>query len=210
MSGFEPILIGAALGGASSAAMGKNPIQGALLGGLGGGVMGAASAMGGAAAGTGIGAGGAAIPGVMGAVPASVVTPGIASSVFGGATGMGATGALPGIMGSLPTSLGSTVMPNIAASSIGGASIPLAAAAPSTFGSTLANIPSAISQGVSSNPNLAMAGLNTAKEMMQQQPVQFAPAGQVNRGQQMPQSDYMSLLNPQQSSVLRPQPISLL
>jgi len=191
MSGFEPILIGAALGGASSAAMGKNPIQGALLGGLGGGVMGAASAMGGAAAGTGIGAGGAAIPGVMGAVPATTVAPSIAGSALG-------------------SGFSSSVMPNIAASSIGGASIPLAAAAPATFGSTLANIPSAISQGVSSNPNLAMAGLNAAQGMMQQQPVQYAPAGQVNRGQQMPQSDYMSLLNPQQSSVLRPQPISLL
>lgn len=42
MSGMEPMLIGAALGGASSAAMGKNPIQGALLGGIGGGVFNAA------------------------------------------------------------------------------------------------------------------------------------------------------------------------
>ena len=36
MSGMEPMLIGAALGGGTSALMGKNPIQGALLGGLGG------------------------------------------------------------------------------------------------------------------------------------------------------------------------------
>ncbi len=43
MSGMEPALIGAALGGGASAAMGKNPIQGALLGGLTGGVYGAAS-----------------------------------------------------------------------------------------------------------------------------------------------------------------------
>lgn len=43
MSGMEPVLIGAALGGGSAAAMGKNPIQGALLGGLTGGVYGAAS-----------------------------------------------------------------------------------------------------------------------------------------------------------------------
>lgn len=40
---MEPMLIGAALGGGTSALMGKNPIQGALLGGLGGGVFGAAS-----------------------------------------------------------------------------------------------------------------------------------------------------------------------
>lgn len=191
MSGMEPILIGAALGGASSAAMGKNPIQGALLGGLGGGVMGAASAMGGAVAGTGIGASGAAIPGVMGAVPATTVAPSIAGSALG-------------------SGFSSSVMPNIAASSIGGASIPLAAAAPSTLASTLSNIPAALSQTVTNNPNLAMAGLNAAQSMAQPAPVQFAPAGQVSRGQQMPASDYMSLLSPQQNSVLRPQPISLL
>lgn len=43
MSGMEPALIGAMVGGGASAAMGKNPIQGALLGGLTGGVYGAAS-----------------------------------------------------------------------------------------------------------------------------------------------------------------------
>jgi hypothetical protein len=42
MSGMEPMLLGAALGGGTSALMGKNPIQGALLGGLGGGVYGMA------------------------------------------------------------------------------------------------------------------------------------------------------------------------
>lgn len=191
MSGMEPILIGAALGGASSAAMGKNPIQGALLGGLGGGVMGAASAMGGAAAGTGIGASGAAIPGVMGAVPATTVAPSVAGSALG-------------------SGFSSSVMPNIAASSMGGASIPLAAASPSTFASTLSNIPSAISQGIASNPNMAITGLNAAQGLIQQDPVQFAPAGRVSRGQAMPATDYMSLLNPQQSNVMRPQPMSLL
>lgn len=42
MSGMEPMLIGAALGGGMSAARGGNPITGALLGGIGGGVTGAA------------------------------------------------------------------------------------------------------------------------------------------------------------------------
>ena len=45
MSGMEPMLIGAALGGGISAARGGNPITGALLGGIGGGVYGAASGM---------------------------------------------------------------------------------------------------------------------------------------------------------------------
>ena len=191
MSGMEPLLIGAALGGASSAAMGKNPIQGALLGGLGGGVLGAASGMAGAATGTGIGAGGAALPGVMGAVPASLVTPSIAGSTLG-------------------SGFSSSVMPNIAASSIGGASIPLAAGVPATFGSTLANIPSALSQGIMNNPNMAMSGLGAAQGLMA--PEQQAPmpqAGPVTRGQPRQAVDFLSLLNPQQGAQ-RPQPISLI
>lgn len=42
-----------------------------------------------------------------------------------------------------------------------------------------------------------------------EQPMQMAPAGQIQRGQIQPM-DYMSLLNPQNQSVMRPQPISLL
>ena len=41
MSGMEPALIGAAIGGGSAAMTGKNPFQGALLGGLMGGAGGA-------------------------------------------------------------------------------------------------------------------------------------------------------------------------
>jgi hypothetical protein len=42
MSGMEPMLIGAALGGGISAARGGNPLKGALLGAVGGGIGGAA------------------------------------------------------------------------------------------------------------------------------------------------------------------------
>jgi hypothetical protein len=42
MSGMEPLLIGAALGGGVSAARGGNPLKGALLGAVGGGLGGAA------------------------------------------------------------------------------------------------------------------------------------------------------------------------
>lgn len=62
MSGMEPMLIGAALGGGLSAARGGNPITGALLGGIGGGVFGAASGMAPAAAGATQAAGIAANP----------------------------------------------------------------------------------------------------------------------------------------------------
>jgi hypothetical protein len=44
-----PMIIGAALGGITSAARGGNPLTGALLGGIGGGVFGAASGAAGAA-----------------------------------------------------------------------------------------------------------------------------------------------------------------
>ena len=50
MSGMEPMLIGAALGGGISAARGGNPLTGALLGGIGGGVFSGASGLASAAA----------------------------------------------------------------------------------------------------------------------------------------------------------------
>jgi len=60
------------------------------------------------------------------------------------------------------------------------------------------------------NPFTAQAGMSLAKSAFTpEQPMPMAPAGQINRGQVQPM-DYMSLLNPQQQSVIRPQLISLL
>ena len=60
------------------------------------------------------------------------------------------------------------------------------------------------------NPFTAQAGMSLAKSAFEpEQPMQMAPMGQVQRGQPQPM-DYMSLLNPQQSTVIRPQPISLI
>lgn len=59
------------------------------------------------------------------------------------------------------------------------------------------------------NPQLTAMVAQSAQQALQQPQAQMAPAGQINRGQIQPM-DYMSLLNPQQSTVLRPQPISLL
>ena len=50
MSGMEPMLIGAMLGGGVSAARGGNPLKGALLGAVGGGIGGAALGAGSSAA----------------------------------------------------------------------------------------------------------------------------------------------------------------
>lgn len=59
------------------------------------------------------------------------------------------------------------------------------------------------------NPVTTRLGMETASSLMQEPQVQFAQPGQVQRGQIAPM-DYMSLLNPQNQSVMRPQPISLL
>lgn len=86
MSGMEPMLIGAALGGGISAARGGNPITGALLGGIGGGVFSGASGLAGAAAAPQAAAGIAAQP---------------ALSMAGAQTAAGQAMANPGLMATL-------------------------------------------------------------------------------------------------------------
>lgn len=85
MSGMEPMLIGAMLGGGVSAARGGNPLKGALLGAVGGGIGGAALGAGNAAATAGM-TGASAVP-----VGASSLTTLPAT----GATGVFATPTMP-------------------------------------------------------------------------------------------------------------------
>lgn len=59
------------------------------------------------------------------------------------------------------------------------------------------------------NPLTAQIGIKAAQGMFEQPQLSYSPAGQVSRGQIQPM-DYMSLLNPQQSTVIRPQQVSLL
>ena len=60
------------------------------------------------------------------------------------------------------------------------------------------------------NPFTAQAGMSlTGSAFAPEQPMQMAQPGQIQRGQVQPM-DFMSLLNPQQQSVIRPQPISLI
>lgn len=66
-----------------------------------------------------------------------------------------------------------------------------------------------IGQYAQQNPVLTQMAAQTAQQMMQQPEARMAPAGQVSRSAIQPM-DYMSLLNPQQGTVLKPQPISLL
>ena len=65
--------------------------------------------------------------------------------------------------------------------------------------------------GTLSNVGQAAGAYNQVNQLLgnQQQQMQMAPQGQISRNQIQPM-DYMSLLNPQQQTVLRPQPISLL
>jgi len=60
------------------------------------------------------------------------------------------------------------------------------------------------------NPFTAQAGMSLARSAFEpEQPMPYAPSGQVSRGQVQPM-DYMSLLSPQQQTVIRPPQISLL
>jgi hypothetical protein len=84
------------------------------------------------------------------------------------------------------------------------------------------SILSALNSGMSAGSMFGQGGLmsqagqglgvfNQAKQAFGggDQQIQMAPAGQVSRGQIQP-IDYMSLLNPQNQSVIRPPQISLL
>lgn len=85
MSGMEPMLIGAALGGGVSAARGGNPLKGALLGAVGGGLGGAVLGAGNAAA----------TAGMTGASAVPAGASGLTTLPATGATGVFATPTMP-------------------------------------------------------------------------------------------------------------------
>jgi len=122
---------------------------------------------------------------------------GAAGGSFAGGA-MGATGAAPtGIMG---TAAG--YAPQAAAPTLG--------QSVSSGFSALGSDISAANKYLNQNPFTATAGLSLAQSAFQpEQAMPMAPAGQVSRGQPQPM-DYMSLLNPQQQTVARPQAFSLI
>ena len=159
----EPVttgmMIGAALGGGTSAIRGGNPLQGALLGGLTG-------AAGGAFTGGAMGAAGTPASGIMG-------------------TGAGFAG---NNLAAAPTFM----------QQVGGGLTGVKDA----FGG--------INTYMNQNPVTSQIGMQVAKSAFEpEQPMPYAPQGQIRQGQVQPM-DYMSLLNPQQQSVIRPPQISLL
>lgn len=69
---------------------------------------------------------------------------------------------------------------------------------------------SAANTFMNQNPTTSQIGFGLAKDLMQDAaPIQMPGGMPVSRGQVQP-ADFMSLLNPQQSQVIRPQSISLL
>ena len=161
----EPVttgmMIGAALGGGTSAIRGDNPLKGALMGG----------ALGAAGGGFAGGFSGAANPAnaalIAGQPAAGYAASSLSSPTFMQQIGGGLTGVKD---------------------AFGGANTYL-----------------------NQNPFTAQAGMSLAKSAFEpEQPIPYAPAGQIQRGQSAPPMDYMSLLNPQNQSVIRQPQISLL
>jgi hypothetical protein len=142
-TGMEPILIGAAVGGISSAAQGGDPLKGALLGGVTGGVGGAISG---------------ALPAVLGsatsaAAPAAASV--VAPAATGAATGLGE--AASGLSGAIatPINMGAvSSMPLQGIDELAG----LGAQAPAVAPSTTSLAPSAMGQPTASTlPSVGQA-----------------------------------------------------
>jgi hypothetical protein len=199
-----PMLIGSAIGGLTNR---DNPLQGALLGGaLGYGgsalmpsgltqVAGNTSALTGAGASTGAntmfanaaGVNPGTVIGASQAAPAGIFANPVAYTPSSNVAVDRSFGTLESIFN-----------PNIQSSSM----------APS-FMEQVGSGAGQIGKYAQQNPVLTNMAMQSAQQALQQPEARMAPAGQVSRGE-IKGGDYYSLLNPQQNTVLRPQPISLL
>lgn len=230
-----PMLIGSAIGGLTNR---DNPLQGALLGGALGGAGGAFMGPGGLSnmfsfaddAATGVlpsalsgstTVAGSSLP--SGAVQAFTTGPNAAMQAANLATGpsgaIGVEAAKTGLFApptggfqSLTAGMPQPLTFNQATAA--GMQRPLSLGMPgveasSLYEPTFMDRVGSVGQYAQQNPVLTGMALQSAQQMMQRPEVPMAPAAQISRGQ-IQGGDYMSLLNPQQSTVLRPQPISLL
>lgn len=192
-----PMLIGSAIGGITNR---DNPLQGALLGGALGGAGGAFMSGAGGLSSLMPSFGSAAAPT---AASLTAAAPTVANPAIAGFTGQAVTPAMSTIFSNPTSAIGGV--------NLGGG--PTTGLIPSSMApSFMENIGSGfnnIGQYAQENPVLTQMGLQSAQQMLKRPEAPMAPAGQVSRGQ-IQGGDYMSLLNPQQSTVLRPQPISLL
>ena len=197
------IMIGAALGGGTSALRGKNPIEGALMGGLTGGVTGGISggAMGGSSSPFSLGS-------ILNGIGTNAAAGGdpVKGLAINAAALAGSGGGFNPLNGG---GYGSVGVPSAGGYGAGGESL-------FGFDPSISGVGQGVMEGLkgintfaNQNPFTTRLGMETASSLMQEPQVQFAQPGQVQRGQIAPM-DYMSLLNPQQETVMRPQPISLL
>jgi hypothetical protein len=201
----EPVttgmMIGAALGGGTSALRGKNPIEGALMGGLTGGIGGGISggAMGGSSSPFSLGSilNGIGTNAAAGGDPAKGLAMN-AAALAGSGGGFGGGG------------YGSVGVPS-AGGGYGAGGESLFGFEPSIggFGQGVTEELGRANKWMNQNPVTSQIAFQTASNLMKEEPVHYAQPGQISRGQIQP-VDYMSLLNPQGQSVMRPQPISLL
>lgn len=199
MSGFEPILIGSALGAMTNS---KNPLQGALLGGVLGGVGGAAMGVGkvaSTAAGT-----------TAGGVPLAVTgsTPGVA---LPSAALPSSTVTLPAVQGgvmSTPTMsmqvantlpMANPTMPGIVSTNASTGLIPSM-----TADVTMADRLKAVTQFARDNPFAMSSGLNAAQQLYGEQPMEFPQAPGLLRGNPIPEQP------PSYAAMSPMQPITLI
>ena len=223
-----PMLIGSAIGGLTNR---KNPLQGALLGGALGGAGGAFMGPGGFsnlfsfaddAAGV--------LPNALsgstttlgsslpaGAVQSFTTGPSAAMQAANLTTGpsgiLGVEAAKTGLFGGA-TPLTNAAMQGQGLAQTGAMQRSLSLGMPgveasSLYEPTFMDRVNNVGQYAQQNPVLTQMAMQSAQQALQQPEARMAPAGQISRGQ-IQGGDYSSLLNPQQSTVLRPQPISLL
>jgi len=222
----DPITMAVVGGSIGAMTNKKDPLKGALLGAAGG--YGGATLMG--ASGLGAGASSGVLPSALsgsttvagstlpaGAAQAFTTGPTAAMQAANLTTGpsgvLGVEAAKTGLFGGA-TPLTNAAMQGQGLAQTGAMQRSLSLGMPgveasSLYEPTFMDRINSVGQFAQENPVLTQMGLQSAQQMMQRPEMPMAPAGQVSRGQ-IQGGDYMSLLNPQQSTVLRPQPISLL
>ena len=185
----DPVTTGMMIGAVGGALTSKNPIQGAMMGG-------ALGAAGGSMMGAG---GGSTSPFSLGSILNGIgtnaaaggdPTKGLAMNAAALAgSGGGFAGGGYGSIGTAGQTAGSA---SSGSSYIGGGFEPSF----SGFGQGAMESIKGINKFANQNPVTTQLALRAANSLMEEPPVQMAPAGQVSRGQPQPM-DYMSLLNPQ-------------
>lgn len=200
----DPITMAVVGGSIGAMTNKKDPLKGALLGAAGG--YGGATLMG--ASGLGAGASSGVLPSALsGSTTINAAAP-MAGQAFVNPVATAMTTGPSGAIGveAAKTGLfaGSPVTTPFVSSGTSTGLIPS-----SMYEPTFMDRVGSVGQFAQQNPVLTGMAMQSAQQMMQRPEVPMAPAGQVSRGQ-IQGGDYMSLLNPQQGTVLRPQPISLL